>query len=209
MKRGSATFSFRGHSVVPEASFGLIVEGSYDEPVYDGLLRRLVAGDVCTRVRICGGITNLMRLLPAYLRELEHAIAGLAVDKVLVIADSGGKKPAEVEAEMAARIPRRAYAFASGVQLCAVQRTMETWLLADELAISTVASRRSGREVPYVQGDLESIQDPKAILRKVLSSAKLDYLPAVCGAIVKESRLEKLRYRCPSFGRFEQKVHDC
>lgn len=62
--------------------------------------------------------------------------------------------------------------------------------------------------VPRVPDQLENLQDPKDTFISLLSRARLDYTPAVCREIAKESDLTKLRVRCPSFAAFEQKVID-
>jgi hypothetical protein len=86
---------------------------------------------------------------------------------------------------------------------------METWLLADANAVSSIAQSKGGRRIPETQGTLEEILNPKQKLTEVLSRAGLNYLPNVCGEIARETRLNVLRYRCPSFISFERKVLDC
>lgn len=184
-------------------SYGLIVEGIYDTPVYRILTHRLDSPDARFFPLECGGVGKLMSRFPNLLRALEYADNGLPVDKALVIRDSGNRPAAEVEGEMRARIDGRTYRFPLGVECCAVRQETETWLLADEAAISRAAN---GRIVGRVNGELEAILDPKDRLRRILSSAKLQYLPSVLGQIAEYADLALLRYRLPSFVSFVGKV---
>jgi len=193
---------------VSNPTYGLIVEGPYDQAMYEALIPRICGGEVVF-TRPCGGVDRLMKLFHALLRDLEHVVRGGPVDKALVIRDSGGKDPAAVETDMAHRISGRAYAFTRGVQLCIVQRTMETWLLADAQAINSVAAERGGRRIQDVQGTLEDVQDPKKELQSVLSEARLEYTTVVCAEIASHLRIDHLEYRCPSFRSFRQNVIDC
>jgi hypothetical protein len=74
---------------------------------------------------------------------------------------------------------------------------------------NSVARTRGGREVPPVQRTLEEIGDPKESFRRLLSAADLPYDAQVCREIAEQASIETLRYRCPSFRAFEQKVLDC
>src|SRR5260370_28559606 len=128
-----------------------------------------------------------MRNFPILLKPLESIEDGNPVDKALVIRDSGNRPCAEVEKDMRARIAGRTYRFPHGVEVCAVRQETETWLMADERAISTVAG---GRTVGVVNGNLEDILDAKGRLKTILSRAKLDYLPQVLGTIADHADLD-------------------
>jgi len=189
--------------------YGIIVEGPYDVSVYGELIRKICSVDVEILPRPAAGVTNLMKHFPALLRELEHIREAPPVEKALVIRDAGGKDPASVERLMAERLRGRTYSFPRGIQLVAVRRTMETWLLADEAAVNSVALSRGGRPVPPIQEMPEEIVDSKERFRRWLSEAKLPYDSQVCREIARQVKLDTLRYRCPSFRSFEQKVVDC
>lgn len=190
-------------------SAGLILEGPYDEPVFAELIPRIFSTPLTLRIRLCGGVTELMKYFPTYLREFEKVLEGHPVLKAFVIRDSGGKDVRLLHQDMANKISGQVYAFPRGFQICIVRRTTETWLLADSEAISTVALNNGGKKVPEIQGTLEDIVYPKEKLRSVLSRAKVMYVPKICGEIAKYTRLDLLRYRCPSFRDFETRVHDC
>jgi hypothetical protein len=185
---------------VDERSYGLIVEGVYDEGVYP---------DPLIRVLQCGGVSKLMNKLPGYLKSLEYVWNGGPVSKAIVIRDWREADLAKAEQLMAQRVEGRAFSFPHGIQFCAVRQELEAWLLADADAISTVAEQRGGRAVWQLQGQLEEIPDPKEKLTELLSRARLPYDPTVCAEIARISRLERLRNRCAAFRLFEQKVIDC
>lgn len=179
-------------------------------PVYEELIRKICSADVEIISRPTGGVSRLMNTFPKLLGVFEHIRQGRPVDKALVIRDAGGRNLASVERLMGERIQGRTYSFPRGTQLVAVRRTMETWLLADEDAVSFVALPRGGRRVARIQEPLEeSIVDPKDRFIRWLSQARLPYDPQVCRDIARQIRIEVLRDRCPSFRSFERKVLDC
>lgn len=192
-----------------ESSYGLIVEGVYDESVFPEFVRKIVSPQVTVKVRVCWRVAQLVKHFPAYLQDFEHVMQGKSVDKALVVRDCRGPDSVSLEREMAQKVRDRQFAFPRGVHFCAVRREMDTWLLADVSAINSVAQERGGRNMPPVQGQLEDTGDPKKKLRGVLSQAGLPYTPKVCAETARCANLEELRYRCPSFRSFERKVLDC
>jgi hypothetical protein len=194
---------------VSEPTYGIIVEGPYDVPVYEELIPKISPAIGRIISRPAGGVTKLLRLLPSLLRDLEHVKRGEPVDKVLVIRDASGKSTPELDRQFSERIRTQAFSFPKGIKFHAVHRAVETWLLVDVSAINAVALARGGRPVSDITGDVETIEDPKGKLRNTLSCARLPYDPMVCGEIARRIRLETLRYRSPSFRAFEEKVLDC
>lgn len=184
-------------------SFGIIVEGDYDVAVFKELIPRIRPGAEIARAIDAGG-SPLIGRLPVSLKALQYNVTPQGpVDRALVIGDANGKDPEEVERAMQARIGNRPYDFPHGFALHAVRQETETWLLADERAISTVAG---GRAVPTVGGALEELAGAKEALQRLLSRSGLNYTPATCGRIAGELDLDVLRARCPGFIIFEQKV---
>ena len=90
-----------------------------------------------------------------------------------------------------------------------IVQDLEAWLLADEEAVSKVTQSRTGRRVSRINEPLESISQPKELLYKVLSEARVPYTDMVAQEIAKESDLDKIESRCPSFKEFRQAVIDC
>lgn len=191
------------------ATYGLIVEGSYDRAMYEALIPRICGENPSFKTRVCNGVSELRKKFPIYLRNLEEALQGNPVDKALVIRDSGGKDPTAIKTEMEERIHGMAFAFPRGVELCIIRRTMETWLLADAEAINTVALARGGRPIQEVKGALEDIDDPKGKLKSVLSEARIEYTDRVSAEIASHLRIDRLESGCPSFRTFKQNVLDC
>jgi hypothetical protein len=209
-RSASGNSSTQGRSAVSNpASYGLIVEGPYDKPFYEALIRRICKADLRIVTRPCGDVTNLMKQFPALLRDLEHVLSGKPVDKALVIRDANGGDIESCRKRMESKIKDRTYSFPWGFQLCVVRREMETWILADTHAINAVALARGGREVSGVQGSPEDIHDPKRELRSLLSEARVVYTAPVCGEIASELDIGTLEYRCPSFRAFKKGVLDC
>lgn len=190
-------------------SYGIVVEGPYDVAIFRELIRRVLSRDVPIISRPCFGKDNLKKDLLTHLRNLQDEMHGRGVEKALVIRDSDRKEPKDIEAELTSRIERRAWTFTHGVHVCVIRREVETWLLADAAAVSAVAEARGGRPVSGVQGTLEDIFEPKQRFKRLLSDASLDYTEPVCTEIARLLKLETLRYRCPSFCTFEQRVIDC
>jgi hypothetical protein len=184
-------------------SYGLIVEGIYDIPVYEALTLRLDSPDARFFSLECGGVGNLMKRFPGLLKSLEFIDEGNPVDRALVIRDCGSRLASDVEAEMRSKIAGLDYRFPRGVDVCAVKQETETWLLADERAISTVAD---GRLAGTVNGNLEDLIDPKERLIRILSRVRLDYLPSTLGSIARCADVEIMRYRLPAFRLFEHRI---
>lgn len=184
-------------------SFGLVVEGEYDVAVFSELIPRLCPTAEIARAISAGG-NPITRMFPVFLKSLQWNVTSSGpVDRALVIRDSNGKDPQQVEQAMQARIAGHTYIFPRGFALHAVRQEMETWLLADAQAISVVAD---GRPVPPIGGSLETLFDAKERFRSVLSLAGLLSTPATCARIARELNLDVLRDRCPGFLLFEQKA---
>ncbi len=188
-------------------TFGLVVEGTYDEAVLKELVRKSVAGDIEVLARPCGPKGSLMNTFPGLLEEFRRAKQGEHVDKAIVIRDANGKDPGELIQEMQGKISNRNYLFP--VRLVVIFRELETWLLADDEAISKVTSEYSGRTVPRVNESLEDILTPKERLRSLLAKAGVPYTDEVARKIALATDIEKIRYRCPGFMKFQEAVLDC
>ncbi len=97
-----------------ERSYGLVVEGTYDEPVFRELISRILSdAEVKIEVYTCGGKTKLLRKFPDYLKIFQHAAEGYPLDKALVIIDGDGRNPSELKEKMAGKISGGAIVFAT------------------------------------------------------------------------------------------------
>jgi hypothetical protein len=195
---------------VPANAYGIVVEGPYDVAILRELIPRILGRNVPVIPRPCYGKDNLWKNLLIHLRTLEYAVEGRAVEKALVIRDSGGKDPKVIEEALSRKVQEQRWAFSHGVHVCIIRREVETWLLADVAeGVNAVAKKRGGQTVAEVRETLEEIEDPKERLRRLLSEAKLEHTDQVCAEIARSLRLNILSSRCPSFRTFEQRVVDC
>lgn len=183
-------------------TFGLVVEGPYDEKALAEIIRKCVQTDIEFVVRLIATKGKFTRIFRASLEEFRYVNQGANVDRAFVIRDANHKNAEELIRNMRARIANRNYTFP--VRFHVIVRELETWLLADEEAISRVTRARSGRTVTRVQEDLESIKDSKERLKRRLGGAGVVYTPEVARQIAAASNLETIQYRCPGFGQFRQ-----
>jgi hypothetical protein len=184
-------------------SYGIVVEGEGDEQVFQHLIRKVNSPDAAIYCRVCGGVERLMKEFPDLLKTFEYAHNGEPVDGALVIRDCDNKPIEDVLNRMKEKLGRRTYRFPHGVELCAIKRKLDSWLLADEHAINAVCRRR---EISRVNETIEEITHPKERLQKLLGEAKVNYTSAVLGQIAAEMSLEQLEYRVPSFAPFKRSV---
>ena len=182
------------------------MEGDGDRQVFESLIRKINSPEAAVYPLVCGGVSRLMKEFPALLKRFEYIHEGGPVDGAIVIRDSDGKPIDEVLARMGDKLRNRIYRFPRGVELCCVNREMDTWLLADEAAINVVSQARGGKRVSRVNGTLEDIVRPKERLQKVLSDAKLNYSPALLAEIASHIDLQQLEERVHSFDGFRQSV---
>jgi hypothetical protein len=180
--------------------YGLVVEGPYDTPVFETLVRRLNGPDASFSVREANGHSGLMKLLPTYLKSFEMAFEGNAAERVFIIRDADMKEPQRIISDIRAVIGARTFSFPYDISVPV--KEMETWLLSDVDAMNSVARNRNGRAIGFLPGDLETMQQAKEKLRIRLAEAKLQYTPAVCAEIAAHINFDTLRYRCRSFRQF-------
>ena len=188
-------------------SYGIITEGVYDSAVYEAIIRKLSPG-VPIKTLECGGKTELMKRFPGLLNTFKHCFAEGPVDMAVVIRDADGKKPEEIETQMASKVDAGNYPFALGVQFFAVPQAMESWLLADVNALDAVVRRRCRKRVTKSHDAPETLPNPKERLRNLLSDYNLAYTSELAREIAQKIDLDRLAARCPRFRVFSQLV-DC
>ncbi|PYU34687.1 MAG: hypothetical protein DMG28_05205 [Acidobacteria bacterium] len=191
-------------------SFGLVVEGTYDEAAISEFIMRLTSAAAFIRAYTCGGVAGVMQKFPAYLAALQYEFQGGPVEKALVVVDSNGRNPAALEAQMQNKISGRTYSFREGVRFCVVVREIEAWLLGDLNAINTIPSNRGGgRATLRLNQSPEALVDPKVELERRLSQRGVGYTSAMARRIAAAADLGMLERHCHSFADFRQKVQDC
>jgi hypothetical protein len=181
-----------------------VVEGPYDEAALAEIIKNCLPSEIEIIPRPCGTVIKNFR---DFLEEFRYAKPGSCVDKALVIRDADNKDPDALLEKMRSKLASRTYPFE--VKLIIIVQELETWLLADEEAISKVAQARSGRAVARVNEDIKSIFQAKERFRRILSGAGVPYTREVAREIAKESDPDKIEYRCPRFREFRQAVTDC
>jgi Domain of unknown function (DUF4276) len=191
---------------MPGNSYGIIVEGGYDSAVYCSLVRKLASHEVRIFTRPCEGKPDLMKKFPGFLQAFKYQLLEQSIDVAIILVDSDGGDPTELEEKMRSRIASRQYPFE--VHFHAVQHAMEAWLLADPGAITNAIRARSSRRLPRTPDAPETLQDPKAALRKLLTDAKVDYTSEVAAQIADNIDTQTLSARCPRFRIFTELV-DC
>lgn len=180
-------------------TFGIVVEGVYDEQVISALVEKIFPEKCRCLCRPTGGKHNLMKKFPGFLEEFSSS----AVDKALVVRDADRKPLNQIRNKMEGKVEGRSFPFP--VKFCVIQDAMEAWLLADEKAISRVV----GKDIPRVNEDLESIEKPKERLTQILSRAKANYTQEVARKIAEAVKPDTIEYRCPGFKGFRKSVLDC
>jgi hypothetical protein len=188
-------------------SYGIIAEGFYDAAVYSTIVRRLNPG---THIRVldCNGKDQLRKKFPGLLRRFEYEVENGPVEMAIVIRDSDGKNPEEIEASMRSAIEGRHYPFRLDVRFHAVRNAMDAWLLADVNAINSACGTRGGKRVTRTLNNPESLLRPKESFRKLLSDHKVPYTPELCRDIAEAIDLATLSRVCPRFQVFAELV-DC
>jgi hypothetical protein len=154
----------------------------------------------------CGGVTEIPKRFVGLLRGFEYK----SIDKALVIRDSDWKDPQTAEAELNGRLSKSGFKPTFPVHFYATRCMVETWLLADEQAVSKIALSRGGtRSIKAVNKRLEEIMDPKVPFRAMLSQAGLPDDEKVYEGIASAADLDKIAERCPRFAEFRTYVHAC
>lgn len=180
-------------------TFGLVVEGHYDEVALSELMQKCVSIRMHMVGRPCGPKGDLMKRFPGFLEEFRYRSD---INKALVIRDCGNKDPGELLNQMRSKIANRSYPFP--VKLLVIVKELEAWLLADENAISTV----TGRTVSPARNP-ERLTDPKERLKNILSDAGTSYTAEVARKIAAVANIDTIESRCPNFKPFREAVLDC
>ena len=170
---------------------GLVVEDEHTEAIKE-IGKKLGIKPIIRRQR---GRINV-RKASAFASELLRSC-----EKVIILGDADCNEEGERE-----RLQRIYGLLPEGlrerVHICIVVHELESWLLADENAIS----KRLGKNVRAVPNP-ESIHDAKEYLEGLFEKGgKNQHLLAE--EIAKHVNVEKLREKCASFADFERKVRN-
>jgi hypothetical protein len=87
---------------------------------------------------------------------------------------------------------------------------LESWLLVDHVALSTVAGERGAqRQYPAPDRSPEQFPNPKDRLLELLAEAQVSYTEAVAVRIAELVSLERIEALCPSFTLFKRAAEHC
>jgi len=169
---------------------GLVVEDEHTEAIKE-MSKKLGVKPIIRRQR--GKIS--VRKASAFAKELL-----VNCEKVIILGDADCDERRERE-----RLQRIYEHLPEGlrrrVHICIVVHELESWLLADENAIS----KRLGKNVKPVKNP-ESIHDAKEYLEELLEEAGKKYLTKLKSEIAKYVDVEKLKGKCASFADFERMI---
>jgi len=170
---------------------GLVVEDKYPEAIEE-ISKKLGVKPIIRRQR---GRINV-RKASAFANELLRSC-----EKVIILGDADCDERRERE-----RLQRIYEHLPEGlrrsVHICIIVHELESWLLADENAISRVL----GKNVKPVKNP-ESIHDAKEYLEGLFEKGgKKQHLLAE--EIAKHVNVEKLKEKCASFADFERRVRN-
>jgi hypothetical protein len=154
-------------------------------------------------------VRELSKRFVGFLREFKYH-TDHRVSKALIIRDSGGKDPRDAEAALKERLDRSGFEPQFPVHFHATRCMIETWLLADEHAVSMVARARGRiRSIKAVKKPLEEIMDPKPLFLRMLSEADLPADNKVYEEIASAADLDRISELSPRFVEFRKHVHAC
>jgi hypothetical protein len=188
--------------------FGLIGAGNYDLAVLETLLRRLRPDLEKVVVRRCGNDYRVTTTLTARLQELSKLRAVGRLDKAIVVKDSHRAAPGRELEKLREAIEGRDYPFP--VEFAVAVRALESWLLVDDGALSTVAGERGAqRQFPAPDRSPEQFPNPKGRLSELLAEAQIPYTEAVAIRIAELVSLERIEALCPSFTLFKRAAEHC
>jgi len=174
---------------------GLVVEDEHTEAIKE-IGKKLGIKPIIRRQR---GRINV-RKASAFAKELLRSC-----EKVLILgdADCDERKERERLQRIYEHLPE---GLRGRVHICIIVHELESWLLADENAIS----KRLGKNVRAVPNP-ESIHDAKEYLEELFEEfeeAGEKYLTKFGGEIAKYVDVEKLGEKCASFADFERMVRN-
>ena len=190
-------------------NWGIVVEGDRDKAAYPELIRK-IRNDVGVVLAVpCENDVKLMKHFVGWLKYFEWH-AKIHVDKALVIRDSDCEDSIVWERRMGEILERCRFTPRFPVHFHATKCELESWLLADEQAINSVArSRGKAGIVAVVSVQLESHRDAKELFRKGISKVGLPADPKVYQEIAGAASITRIGERCPQFEHFRESVLAC
>jgi hypothetical protein len=170
---------------------GIIVEGPDDASIISQILGKLKTS---FKIREARGSGNLKRKLPSYIELLRSS----GCTKIIILRDLDCMDYEAVCHEFARYIT-------DVTKLCLAVHELESWLLADHIALSEVLHRPIN-----TINDPESFHDAKLKMKKIFEQSGKNYIPSRdLPKIAEHLNLSAVRERCQSYRGFEGLVRDC
>ena len=184
-------------------SLGLVVSGESDKAALTQLVRKY-----SPEARVKALTTNgpCRRKLVQRLKILQYD--GEPYDTVLVIDDSDDKNPEAVRSDLQNVVGNITFRFP--IHYIVVKQELETWLLADEEALTSASVSLGGAPISRINHELEDVRDAKELLIRELNAAGVSaYVPEVARRIANAIRTDQILYRCPHYQQFDHILRDC
>jgi hypothetical protein len=183
--------------------FFIIGEWTNDIIVVSELVRKILLQRVTVKLKpIKAGGKG--KVIGKFIKWLD-GVANISITKALIVVDQDDACIKHIVDIFYNKISGRKYKFE--VKFHIVESEIETWLLADEKAISSAIGK--GKTISKVKGNLEGIKDAKEKLQRILAENSVVYTGAIAKKIAANANLETIAQRCPGFRRFQKAVIDC
>lgn len=187
----------------------IIVEGPDDFETYPVFIRK-IRQDISRIFPVqCNGLRRLKTTFVPFLKDFQQR-RDRAVRKALVIRDSDCANPRPLEEQLQRIFEQSRVQLDFPVHFYATKCKLESWLLADEEAISHVSLSRGGRgRVERISIALERYNDADTLLAGALWQADLQATSRVYAEIAEAACADRIAQRCPYFREFVAKVSAC
>jgi hypothetical protein len=179
--------------------FLIVGEGEIDIKVLPIFIKKIISGNPSCKPKKAGNKTKVLQKFPKWL----NAFCNRGIDKTIVVVDQDDDCIKDIFLKMKNNIDGEKHDFT--VKFHIIEKEIEAWLLADEIAISSVVNKNINR----IAGNLEDIKKAKEKLQQILSGANKVYTTELASKIANKVNIDTIGNRCPGFKRFQQSVLDC
>lgn len=189
-------------------NLGIVVEGDKDILAYSRLIQRIRNNINECQIRQCGGKSRLKHGFVNFLKEFQRNRAW-QINAAFVIRDSDCSSPQPIEKQLQRIFEATGFTPQFHVDFFAIPCMLESWLLSDLNAVSTVAAQRghaAGAAGLNIQiANSNSSTDRDTFIR-VLSHFGLLATPVVYGEVAAVASLAAIGNRCSYFREFIRRV---
>jgi hypothetical protein len=193
-------------------NFGIVVEDIRDAEAYSQLIQKIRNDIENVFSYPCHGRSTLKKQFIKGLKAVKWRAPGSphAIGKALVIVDSDCSDASVWEEGLAEILDRSHFDPGFPVHFHATKCELETWLLADENALSQ-ASHHRGKNKRFGPANIpfETYREAKELFEIRLLEAGLPKTPQVYKEIASYADIQLIATRCPRFKQFIKKVCEC